>query len=194
MAVAIEVRPVTADQWADLVELFGPSGAYSGCWCMFSRLSGAEFSANGNKGNKAAMRRIVARDEVPGLLAYLEGKPVGWISIGPRQVFGRIQRSPLFKPIDEKPMWSVVCFYIQKGFRRKGIGKKLLSAAEDFARTRGAQILEAYPIDTKGGKSPLGDAAIFWGTQALFEQAGFKVVARSKERRPMMRKKLWGVS
>jgi hypothetical protein len=78
MSSKIDVRPVTAERWNDLVELFGPSGAYSGCWCMFPRLSGAEFSANGNQGNRAAMQRIVKRNAVPGLLAYQDGRPVGW--------------------------------------------------------------------------------------------------------------------
>ncbi len=153
---------------------------------MFSRLSGAEFSP----GNKAAMRKIVAGDNVPGLLAYQKGKPVGWISVGPRKVFGRIERSPLFKAIDEQEVWSVVCFFIPKANRHQGIGKRLLSAAEAYARSQGARTLEAYPVDTKGKLWPSGEAAIFWGTQTIFEQAGFKEVARKKEKRPMMRKKL----
>jgi len=184
------VKPVTKDRWDDLVELFGPSGAYSGCWCMFPRLTGAEFSANGNKGNKAAMKKIVARNEVPGLLAYAAGKPVGWISVGPRPVFGRIERSPLFKAVDDQPVWSVVCFFIHRDFRNQGVGKSLLQAAADYARSKGARLLEAYPIDTKGKHWEHGEASIFMGTQTIFERAGYKVVARRKERRPMMHKKL----
>lgn len=184
------VKPVTADRWDDLVELFGPSGAYSGCWCMFPRLSGAEFGANGNKGNKAAMKKIVARKQVPGLLAYAGGKPVGWISIGPRPEFGRVERSPLFKPVDDKPVWSVVCFFIHRDFRNQGVGKALLKAAAQYARSQGARRLEAYPIDTKGKHWEHGEASIFMGTQTIFERAGFKVVARRKERRPMMQKEL----
>ncbi len=183
-----EVKPVTAARWKDLVELFGPSGAYSGCWCMFPRLSGAEFSANGNKGNKVAMQKIVARNEIPGLLAYAGGKPVGWISVGPRPEFGRIERSRLFKPVDDKPVWSVVCFFIHRDFRNQGVGRSLLKAAGDYAREHGASTLEAYPVDTKGEiENP---AFIYHGTQSLFEEAGFKIVARRKERRPMMQKKL----
>jgi GNAT superfamily N-acetyltransferase len=183
-----QVKPVTAARWKDLVELFGPSGAYSGCWCMFPRLSGAEFSANGNGGNKAAMQKIVARNEIPGLLAYAAGKAVGWISVGPRPVFGRIERSPLFKRLDEKPVWSVVCFFIHHDFRNQGVGRSLLKAAADYARKQGARTLEAYPVDTQG--KPADPPAIFYGTQSLFEEAGFKVVARRKERRPMMQKQL----
>lgn len=180
-----EIKPVTAAHWKDLVELFGPSGAYSDCWCMFPRLSGAEFGANGNK---AAMQKSVARNQIPGLLAYAAGNPVGWISVGPRPVFGRIERSPLFKPLDEKPVWSVVCFFIHRDFRNQGVGRSLLKAAGDYAREHGAHTLEAYPVDTQG--KPENPAAIFYGTQSLFEDAGFKVVARRKERRPMMQKQL----
>ena len=183
-----DVKPVTKERWDDLVELFGRSGAYSGCWCMFPRLSGAEFSANGNKGNKAAMKKIVARNEVPGLLAYSNGKPVGWISVGPRPVFKRIERSPIFKPVDDKPVWSVVCFFIRRDFRKQGVGRALLAAAGDYARLQGAQLLEAYPVDTHGKTE--NPATIFYGTRRLFEQDGFKVVARRKERRPMMQKGL----
>ena len=190
MAPVITIEPVTAERWNDFAQLFGPSGAYSGCWCMYSRITGNEFSANGNKGNKAAMRKIIARNQVPGLLAYVGDKPAGWISLGPRQTFGRIVRSALFKPLDDEPVWSVVCFFIGKDFRHKGVGKRLLNAAADYARKQGARLLEAYPIDTRGKHWENGEAAIFWGTQSLFEQAGFKVVARRKDRRPMMRKAL----
>ncbi len=157
---------------------------------MFMRVTSAKFSANGNKDNKAAMKKIVARNEVPGLLAYAHGKPVGWISVGPRQVFGRVERSPLFKPLDDQPVWSVVCFFIHRDFRNQGVGKSLLQAAAEYARSKGARLLEAYPIDTKGKHWEHGEASIFMGTQTIFERAGFKVVARRKERRPMMQKKL----
>jgi len=190
MGASLVVKPVTAERWADLVALFGPSGAYSGCWCMYPRLTGAEFSSNGDQGNKAAMQKITRGAHIPGLLAYQDGKPVGWISVGPRKGYGRIERSPLFKAIDEEEVWSVVCFFIPKAHRHQGIGKKLLSAAEGYARSQGAPALEAYPVDTKGKLWPSGEASIFWGTQALFEQAGFKVVARKKDKRPMMRKDL----
>lgn len=130
----------------------------------------------------------MARSEVPGLLAYLDGKPVGWISIGPRQVFGRIERSPIFKPVDDLPVWSVVCFFIHRDHRNRGVGKALLTGAEEYARSQGARRLEVYPVGTKGKTAD--PVEIFYGTQTLFEQAGFKVVARRKERRPMMHKKL----
>jgi GNAT superfamily N-acetyltransferase len=184
----LEIRPVTAERWEDMTRLFRPSGAYSGCWCMWWRIKSSEFSENGNAGNKKAMQGIVARDEVPGLLAYLDGAPVGWISLGPREVFGRLQRSPLLKPIDEEPVWSIVCFFIHREHRNRGVALALIAAAEDYARAQGAKMLEAYPIDTKGKKKQ--QAEIFTGTQAMFRQAGFKEAARRKETRPILRKRL----
>ena len=186
MSVKFQIKPLTPDRWPDLVTLFGPSGAYSGCWCMFWRIKGSEFSANGNKGNKAAMHKIVARDEIPGLLAYVNGRPVGWISLGPRQLFGRIERSPIFKPVDKEPVWSIVCFFIAHDYRGQGVGKGLLRAAEEYARAQGARTLEAYPIDT--GERKVDPAGIFTGTEKIFKRAGFKEVARRKKRRPIMRK------
>jgi GNAT superfamily N-acetyltransferase len=182
------IKPVTVDLWNNMVELFGPQGAAGGCWCMFWRIKGSQYSANGNKGNKAAMQKIVARNEIPGLMAFSEGKPVGWISLGPREIYGRIERSPMFKPLDHKPVWSVVCFFIHEDFRSRGVGKALLRAAEDYARSHGAQLLESYPVDTRGKN--VDPAGIFTGTQRFFEKAGWHELARRKPRRPIMRKSL----
>lgn len=185
---AIEVKPVSAERWDDLLELFGPSGAYSGCWCMWWRLKSKDFEQNGNKGNRAAMQGIAARDKIPGLLGYQDGRPVGWISLGPREVFGRLQRSPLFKPVDEEPVWSIVCFFIHREQRNQGVAGQLLDAACDYARSRGASILEAYPIDTKGQNRAQAD--LFTGTEEMFRKAGFKEAARRKATRPILRKNL----
>jgi hypothetical protein len=116
---------VTPDRWDDLVALFGENGAYANCWCMWWRKSGAEFSRgvrNRGAGNRRAMNRLVQDGRVPGLLAYREGRPVGWVSVAPREEFGRIQRSPTLKPVDDKPVWSIVCFFMHRGEREKGVG------------------------------------------------------------------------
>lgn len=185
---ALEVLPVTAERWDHLAELFGPSGAYSGCWCMWWRLKGSEFSANGNPGNQAAMYAVVARNEIPGLLAYLDERPIGWISLGPRERFGRLERSPLFKPVDGQPVWSIVCFFIHREFRGQGVARGLIAAAVDYARTQGAKAIEAYPVHTDGQKKD--SASLFTGTEQIFRDAGFIELARRKETRPILRKTL----
>lgn len=187
-AFEIEIRPVSKDRWNDLESLFGSSGAYSGCWCMWWRIKSKDFERNGNQGNKAAMQQIVSRDEIPGLIAFMNHQAIGWISLGPREVFGRIGRSPILKAVDEQSVWSIVCFFIQRNFRNQGVGSALIEGAIQFARSRGVKTLEAYPIDTHGQKRPPAD--LFTGTQAMFESAGFKEIARRKATRPILRKNL----
>ena len=91
-----EVHPLTPERWDDLATLFAPNGAYSGCWCMFwrvTRTQWAEQAREGGEANRVAFRAVVASGEVPGLLAYAEGKPVGWIAVAPRQVYAALERS-----------------------------------------------------------------------------------------------------
>jgi GNAT superfamily N-acetyltransferase len=172
---AVEVQPVTAERWADMVELFGDNRASAGCWCMWFRVAPKTWSANGNAGNRAAMQRIVAEDAVPGLLAYSDGRPVGWISVAPRMQFGRIAGPPEKAGGGGEAVWSVVCFFIGPGQRGQGIGRALLAAAVDFARDRGAKVLEAYPVERD---SPISNADAYTGVRSMFEKAGFREAGR----------------
>ena len=174
-AATLQVEPVTAERWPDMVELFGPSGASSGCWCMWFRVPPKVYSANGNRGNRAAMKRRVAGDEVPGLLAYEDGKPVGWVSVAPRLDYERIAGPANRVPASDAAVWSVVCFFIQPGRRGEGIGRALLAAAIDFARSRGAKVLEAYPVDRD---RPISNGDAYTGVRSWYEKAGFREVGR----------------
>ena len=189
--VAIEVFPVDADRWADLTELFGPSGAYSGCWCMWWRIPGREFGQNGNAGNHAALEAVVRRGEPVGLLAYADdGAPVGWAAVAPRSAYPRILRSPALKPADpdEPGVWSVPCFFIARRSRRTGVAGALLDAAVGYARGEGAAVLEGYPVDTAAGRTPTA-AELYTGTVAQFARAGFMEHARAATgRRVVMRR------
>jgi GNAT superfamily N-acetyltransferase len=187
MTADVKVRPVTPSRWADLESLFGPNGAYSGCWCMWFRETSAEFDGNGNAGNRKALANLVRRNRQPGLLAYVEGEPAGWVSVAPRREFGRLERSPVLKPVDERPVWSVVCFYIAKPFRGLGLGRRLLDAAVDHAARKGARVIEAYPWDP-GIRREITNAEAFVGLLPMFEAAGFRQVARRKEDRPIVRR------
>lgn len=182
-----EVQPVTAQRWEDLAALFGAHGAYSGCWCMWWRLTGQEFS-RGNASNRAGLKQLVDAGRVPGLLAYREGAPVGWVSLGPREDFGRILRSPTLKPVDEQPAWSIVCFYIAKTVREQGVATRLLQAAIEYAAAQGASALEAYPVDT--GESRAAQTNIFTGALEMFQRAGFEEIARRSPARPIVRLRL----
>lgn len=178
----LDVLPVTPDRWDDLVALFGPNGAFGGCWCMFPILRSNEFQANGNAGNKASMAELVAAGPPPGLLAYEEGRPLGWVAVGPRERFGRIQRSWVTKPVDDVPVWSIACFVIARGHRNRGVATALLDAAVDYARAHGATTVEGY---AKDGRT--ADEFAWMGPVSVFARAGFTEIARRSPTRPVMR-------
>jgi len=175
---AIDVRPATPDRWRELAAFFGPSGAYSGCWCTYWRRTSTEFDAgcrDGAKGNRAVLRRLTAGRRVPGLIGYDEEQPVGWVSLSPRPEFGRLLRSRNLRPgPDEDPddtsVWSLVCFWVPRGRRGDGVGTALLAAAVEHARRGGARLLEAYPVDVSD-RVPAAEA--YTGTVAMFRRAGF---------------------
>ena len=180
-----EFHRLTTERWADFEELFGERGATGGCWCMWWRLTGREFDAQKGAGNRRAMKAIVDSGHVPGILAYHEGHPVGWCSVAPREEFPRLERSRILKPVDDEPVWSVVCFFIAKSYRRRGVARRLLKAALDYVRDCGGGIVEGYPVEPKKGGTP--DLFAFHGLASMFRSAGFKEVARRSETRPIMR-------
>jgi GNAT superfamily N-acetyltransferase len=180
-----EIHPVTPDRWDDLVALFGPNGAYSSCWCMWWRLTSSEFDRRHGAGTRRALKGLVDRGRVPGLLAYVDGKPVGWVSVAPREEFGRVERSRQLRPIDDKPVWSIVCFYIHRKSRGRGVGSALLRGAVEYAGKKGAEIVEAYPVDARGKNIP--SAELYTGTVGMFRAAGFEIAAERGGRRRIMR-------
>jgi len=155
---------------------------------MWWRLSAKEWEAKAYDGNRRAMRKFVDSGEKPGLLAYRDGTPVGWVSVAPREQFPRIERSRVLGPIDDEKVWSVVCFFIHRKERGSGVGAALLKAAVDAAAERGARIVEGYPVDPRGGQASNGSA--FTGVEAMFREAGFTEVERRSAGRPIMRKKV----
>jgi GNAT superfamily N-acetyltransferase len=156
---------------------------------MWFRETSADFERRGNAGNRRSMRILVRKNRQPGLLAYVGGEPAGWVSVAPRQEFGRIERSNALKPVDEEPVWSVVCFFIDKRFRGMGLGKRLLDAAVQHAARKGARTVEAYPWDPLTGRK-LTNAEAFIGLLPMFEAAGFREVARRSKSRPIVRREV----
>jgi GNAT superfamily N-acetyltransferase len=181
----MEFHPLTPDRWMDLEELFGERGACGGCWCMWWRLKRSEFNKQKGAKNKAAMKKIVKSGQVPGILGYSQGKPVGWCSVGPRETYSALERSRVLKRIDEKPVWSVVCLFIAKPFRRKGVSVEMLKGAVEHAKRNGAEIVEGYPIQPKKGSWP--DAFLYVGLPSAFKRAGFKETHRPSRARSIMR-------
>ncbi len=176
--LALEVRPATPERWGDLERLFGERGAYGGCWCMWWRLKRSEFAAQSADERRRGLRALVERGEVPGLLAYAGDEPVGWCSLGPRAAYPPLGRSRTLKPVDDEPVWSIVCFFVARPYRRRGVQAALIKAAVAYAAERGARIVEAYPD---------GD---YMGGEAAFRAAGFEEVARRSPTRPLLRRVL----
>jgi GNAT superfamily N-acetyltransferase len=181
----LSFHPLTPQRWSDLEILFGPRGACCGCWCMYWRLSHTQFEEQTGEPNHRNLKAIVNSGTIPGILAYTGGTPVGWCSIAPREDFPRLSRSRILKPVDDQPVWSIVCFFVARSQRRKGITVQLLKAAVDFARSNGARIIEGYPVEPKEGKSP--DIFVYTGLYSSFKQAGFSEVLRRSATRPIMR-------
>lgn len=190
----VQVRPLTAERWPDLVELFGPSGGFSNCWCTWWRQTGGEFDRgirDKGAGNKALLHGITMEHREPGLVAYRDGLPVGWISVAPRLEYGRVIRSPSIGPGRRSPeaaddgVWSIVCFWMPRRERGKGLAMALLRAVVEHARDGGARVLEAYPVDTSGERHP--QSSVFTGTLAMFTRLGFTEVERRAEGRPIVR-------
>lgn len=184
---AVEYRPLTPDRWKDLVRLFGPSGAWGGCWCMWWRTSAARFEEEKGGSNKAAMKEIVDSGRVPGILAYVGGEPAGWCAVAPRDEYPRLNRSWILKRVDDEPVWSIVCFYVARRRRGAGLSRGLLEAAVDYARAQGAEIVEGYPLEPREGGYP--PASAWTGLVPPFLDAGFEEVARRKENRPIVRRR-----
>jgi GNAT superfamily N-acetyltransferase len=167
-----------------MVELFGERGACAGCWCMWFRGTRADYKTNQGAGNKRRMKRLIDSGVVPGILAYASGRPVGWCSVGPRESYEALSRSRILKPIDDEPVWSIVCFFVAKPHRRTGLSVKLLKAAVKYARGRGVKVVEGYPVEPKSGYP---DAWAYPGFVSTFRRAGFTEALRRSKGRPIMR-------
>ena len=165
------IHPVTAERWDDFVALMGERGGYGGCWCMLWRLQKPDFDRAQGDGNRQSMKALFESGDEPGLLAYADDRPVGWCSLAPRSAFPRLERSRVLKPVDDRAVWSVSCFLIDRGHRGQGLSVALLRAACDFVRRRGGNIVEGYPIEPN--KTPYPAVYAWTGLAAAFRAAGF---------------------
>ena len=156
-----------------------------GCWCLYWRQSSGDFSRTPAEGRPHILRALTREEPAPGMLAYLDGEPAGWLGLAPRPRLERLVRSRTIPAIDDLPVWSIVCFNVRVGFRRKGVARALLDGAIRYARESGAPALEAYPIDPEGKRA---DTAFgYVGFTPMFEAAGFRRIvetAARSDRRP----------
>ncbi len=180
-----EFKLLTPNTWGDFERLFGPRGAYGGCWCTYWRRTRREFEKGQGEGNRKFLKAMVDSGEVPGIIAYSDGEPAGWCSVAPRESFPSLNRSPVLKRIDDRPVWSIVCFYIARSYRNEGLILWLIRAAVDHVRERGGKVVEAYPTVPRGRNLP--PVSSYMGIPSVFEQAGFIECARPSKAKAIMR-------
>jgi GNAT superfamily N-acetyltransferase len=170
----IDVRPATIERWDDVVALLGADGD-RGCWCQSWRGADLAFGRGEPGANRRRLRSQLERGSfAPGLIAYIDGVPVGWCGLGPRAAMPRLVNSRTIPAVDDLPVWSIGCFKIRVGYRRRGVAKALLAAAVEHARGAGAPAIEAYPIDPEGQRIDVGFG--FVGFTPMFEASGFQRV------------------
>lgn len=177
----ISTRPVTAELWPALEDLFGERGACSGCWCMYWRI-GAAYRKRQASDNRRDFRAVVFEGPPPGLLAFAGEMAVGWCQVTPRDALPWFDKTWRLKRVDAVPVWAISCFYVRKGWRRKGVTRALIAGAVEMAKAAGAPALEAYPLD--GAVSPSSTST---GYASTFLRAGFREVARRSPEKPILR-------
>lgn len=180
----IAIRPATRERWDDLVAVMSGCSYGRKCWCAYWYLSNKDYRAGWGEQNRETLEWLVWSGKEPGIIAYVDEQPAAWVSVAPRTAFDRLNRSKNFAPLDDLPVWAVNCFVVAAPFRRQGLMARLALGAAEFAFSKGAPAVEAYPIEPSE-KSGSGD--LYLGTVNAFARAGYREVVRPLPRRPVMR-------
>lgn len=197
MAAGFRIIPVSQTPWGDVVQVFGTRGDPAGCWCQYFKITNAEFTSAQRPGGDRARLASKLREQAyvdgpgPGLIAYSDGEPAGWIAVEPRACTPRIFNSKISmsgrrEPDDDDSVWAITCLVVRVGFRRRGLGAALVLAAVEQAVGGGARVIEGYPVET-AGTARSSSADLYHGTVSMFLDAGFEVVARPSDRRAVVR-------
>lgn len=190
MTDALTIRPLTPDHAGDFVTLFGPSGACYGCWCQHFRLPPRLRQALPAAEKRTLMLDRIRTGPPPGLMAWQDGTPAGWMQIGPRADIPewnnpRRATTPLPDTDPDDPSaWAVSCFFFATKARGQGLSHAMLAAGIAHARSNGARTLEAAPMDRAKQSRSIG---LYVGSTSVFARAGFTETARQKPGRPLMR-------
>ncbi len=185
---SLTFEELTAATWKKYETLMGEKGGCGNCWCMFFRLPYKEFQANKPGGNKILAKKLVNKGKPVGLIASLGEEPVGWIALAPREDYMKLENSRSFKPIDDKPVWSITCFFVKKEYRHQGLSNQLIKGAVAFARKKKIKVLEAYPAIPYAENVP--HPFLWVGVLSSFKKNGFEVVRQSSKSRAMVRREV----
>ena len=181
----LKLQPLTVDNWHLFEEVMGEKGGCGGCWCMYFKLSAKDFPNDKYEGHKGRMYDLVKAAKPTGLIATYNKRAVGWIAFAPRKDYIRIENSRAFKRIDDKPVWSITCFFIKKEFRKMGLSEQMVKGIVDYARKKKIKTLEAYPAIPYSDKVP---PPFLWvGILSAFTKNGFEVVQQNGKSRTMVR-------
>lgn len=179
-------EPLSKRNWDKFVQLFGSRGACSNCWCMSFRRNKSDFMEGKlNEGNKNQMKKLVWENKPTGILGFYNEQAIAWCAFAPREVYVKIENSRVHKRIDDKPVWSIPCFFIDKNFRRKGVSVAMLKAIINYAKEKKIPVIEAYPTIPTQEKLP--DTFAWIGLYKSFEKAGFEIADHTSKSRPMVR-------
>ena len=187
------VVPATPNRWDDIVTVMGTRGDPAGCWCQFFRMRGAAWREATPSTNQQALRTQVCADSrPPGLLAYVDDNPVGWCAVAPYAAYPRLPHSPIataghLEGDELERVWSLTCFVVRTGWRRRGVAGELLDGAVDLARSAGASVVEGYPVDVIA-RATVRSPDLYHGTLSLFVSHGFREVARPRPGRVAVRR------
>ncbi len=178
-----EFHPVTAERLDDLERFSLSHGTFRYCSCMRWRMRSTVYKDSTKEDRVAALAGLVRKGTPVGVLAYADGEPIGWCSVAPRETYEALERFRALPRLDDAPVWSVVCFFVDSRFRDQGLTRGLLEAAVKYARSKGAKIVEGYPVksDEKLYK--------YMGVTSTFEEAGFRDVTPPKLTRKIFRER-----
>jgi GNAT superfamily N-acetyltransferase len=188
----VRIVPANQASFDDIQTVFGTRGPAHRCQCQRYKLKPREAFARFPVEERELRLRVQTDDEpTTGLVAYLDGEPVGWCAVEPRTAYPRLvgMRVPWNGRDEDKAdddVWAVTCFVTRVGFRRRGVSRVLARAAVDFARERGARSLEGYPIVVQPGQE-FTWGELYVGSRSVFADAGFAEVSRPTLRRAVMR-------
>ena len=193
---SITVRPANEASWDELQAVFGTRGYPSTCQCQWFKVRDSQWRSIPVDEHRARLREQTGCDDptagtTSGLVAYLDGDPVGWCAVEPRTAYLRLARMrvPWTGRDEDKQddgVWAVTCFVTRAGFRRRGVSRALARATVDFARRNGARALEGYPLVVEPGQE-FTWGELYVGSQKIFADAGFTEVSRPTLRRAVMR-------
>ncbi|MDI6943657.1 GNAT family N-acetyltransferase [Microbacterium barkeri] len=177
----ITTAPATTAQWYDVQSALTGGGDGRSCQCMWPVLPNKEWQTTSVDERERMLRDEIDAGPPPGLVAYADGRAAGWVRVGPRPAQRRVLRSRIVKSgtqesLEDDGVWAITCFSIRREHRGLGITRALLDAAVDYARSNGARVLEAYPIDTDSGRETRSND-LYVGALSTFANAGFKVIA-----------------